>query len=94
MPIYISPAAMGRLAHPEGERCLARTAASHGIPYVVCAFAFFCFGGGQGGRRTECALTLTDAGVSPPKVSANSSVSFEDIAAEVPKDTILFYQVS
>ncbi|KWU47086.1 hypothetical protein RHOSPDRAFT_28145 [Rhodotorula sp. JG-1b] len=60
MPIYISPAAMGRLAHPEGEKCLVRTAASHGIPYVV---------------------------------SANSSVSFEDIAAEVPKDTILFYQL-
>ncbi|GAA5983167.1 hypothetical protein JCM10908_000181 [Rhodotorula pacifica] len=60
LPIYISPAAMGRLAHPEGEKCLARTAASHGIPYIV---------------------------------SANSSVSFEDIAAEVPKDTILFYQL-
>lgn len=40
MPIYISPAAMGRLAHPEGEKCLVRTAASHGIPYVVCVFAF------------------------------------------------------
>lgn len=37
MPVYISPAAMGRLAHPEGEKCLARTAAQHGIPYVVRA---------------------------------------------------------
>jgi L-lactate dehydrogenase (cytochrome) len=42
MPVYISPAAMGRLAHPEGEKCLVRTAAAHGIPYVVCAFCF-CF---------------------------------------------------
>ncbi|POY70468.1 hypothetical protein BMF94_6536 [Rhodotorula taiwanensis] len=60
MPVYISPAAMGRLAHTEGEKCLARTAAAHGIPYIV---------------------------------SANSSVSFEDLAAEVPKDTLLFYQL-
>lgn len=53
MPVYISPAAMGRLAHPEGEKCLVRTAAAHGIPYVVCAFCF-CFAGDQGDGRTDC----------------------------------------
>lgn len=53
MPIYISPAAMGRLAHPEGEKCLVRTAAAHGIPYVVCAFRF-AFLRGRPRRRTEC----------------------------------------
>lgn len=36
LPLFIAPAAMGRLAHPEGERCLARTAASYGFPYCVC----------------------------------------------------------
>lgn len=34
-PFFISPAAMGRLAHPDGELCLARVAAEAGIPYCV-----------------------------------------------------------
>lgn len=38
-PFFISPAAMGRLAHPDGEHCLARVAASAGIPYCVSANA-------------------------------------------------------
>ncbi|GAA6060003.1 hypothetical protein JCM10212_001161 [Sporobolomyces blumeae] len=59
LPFFVAPAAMGRLAHPEGERCLARGAKVHGIPYVV---------------------------------SANASVSFEDLAAQA-KDQVLFYQL-
>ncbi|GAA5921744.1 hypothetical protein JCM3775_001798 [Rhodotorula graminis] len=39
LPVYVSPAAMGRLAHPDGEKCLARVAATHGIPYIVSANA-------------------------------------------------------
>ncbi|GAA6052900.1 hypothetical protein JCM3770_004399 [Rhodotorula araucariae] len=39
LPIYISPAAMGRLAHPDGEKCLARVAAAHQIPYMISANA-------------------------------------------------------
>ncbi|GAA5862666.1 hypothetical protein JCM8547_003506 [Rhodosporidiobolus lusitaniae] len=39
MPVFISPAAMGRLAHPEGEKCLARVAAAHEIPYMISANA-------------------------------------------------------
>ncbi|GAA5839226.1 hypothetical protein JCM11251_006012 [Rhodosporidiobolus azoricus] len=39
LPIYIAPAAMGRLAHPDGEKCLARVAATHEIPYMVSANA-------------------------------------------------------
>lgn len=35
LPFFIAPAAMGRLAHPDGEKCLARGAKIHGIPYVV-----------------------------------------------------------
>lgn len=35
LPIFIAPAAMGRLAHPEGEKLLVRVAASAGIPYIV-----------------------------------------------------------
>jgi L-lactate dehydrogenase (cytochrome) len=35
MPVFISPAAMGRLAHPDGEKCLLRAAAAHDIPYIV-----------------------------------------------------------
>lgn len=83
MPVYISPAAMGRLAHTEGEKCLARTAAAHGIPYIVSARNV----------RIFSSLTVTHCSLSVSQVSANSSVSFEDLAAEVPKDTLLFYQV-
>ncbi|GAA5959291.1 hypothetical protein JCM21900_003917 [Sporobolomyces salmonicolor] len=39
LPFFIAPAAMGRLAHPEGEKCLARVAALHGIPYAISANA-------------------------------------------------------
>ncbi|GAA5865688.1 hypothetical protein JCM1840_003219 [Sporobolomyces johnsonii] len=39
LPFFIAPAALGRLAHPEGEKCLARVAASHGIPYAISANA-------------------------------------------------------
>lgn len=35
LPIFISPAAMGRLAHPDGEKALARAAGSSGFPYIV-----------------------------------------------------------
>ncbi|GAA5948097.1 hypothetical protein JCM3765_007108 [Sporobolomyces pararoseus] len=59
LPFFIAPAAMGRLAHPEGEKCLARGSQLHGIPYVV---------------------------------SANSSVSFEELAAQASNQT-LFYQL-
>ncbi|GAA6028416.1 hypothetical protein JCM8097_007020 [Rhodosporidiobolus ruineniae] len=60
MPIFVAPAAMGRLAHPEGEKCLARVAGAHQIPYIV---------------------------------SANASVSFEDIAALAQNGQTLFYQL-
>ncbi|GAA5925027.1 hypothetical protein JCM10213_000509 [Rhodosporidiobolus nylandii] len=43
LPIYVSPAAMGRLAHPDGEKCLARAAATHQIPYMVSANASIGF---------------------------------------------------
>ncbi|TNY24809.1 cytochrome b2 [Rhodotorula diobovata] len=39
LPIFVSPAAMGRLAHPDGEKCLARVAATQEIPYMVSANA-------------------------------------------------------
>ncbi|KAH8924242.1 putative mitochondrial cytochrome b2 [Atractiella rhizophila] len=35
LPLFISPAALGRLAHPDGEKCLARGAGRMGIPYVI-----------------------------------------------------------
>ncbi|GAA6000038.1 hypothetical protein JCM10207_006024 [Rhodosporidiobolus poonsookiae] len=60
LPVYVSPAAMGRLAHPDGEKCLARVAATQQIPYIV---------------------------------SANASVSFEDIAKEAGSTATLFYQL-
>ncbi|GAA5874582.1 hypothetical protein JCM16303_002911 [Sporobolomyces ruberrimus] len=59
LPFFIAPAAMGRLAHPDGEKCLARGAKIHGIPYVV---------------------------------SANASVSFEELVAQA-SDQTLFYQL-
>lgn len=39
MPLFIAPAAMGKLAHPDGERCLVRGAARAGIPYGVSTHA-------------------------------------------------------
>jgi L-lactate dehydrogenase (cytochrome) len=33
LPFFIAPAARGRLAHPDGELCLARGAARYNIPY-------------------------------------------------------------
>ncbi len=38
-PFMISPAAMGRLAHPDGEKCLVRAAGQGGIIYGVSAGA-------------------------------------------------------
>jgi L-lactate dehydrogenase (cytochrome) len=35
LPIFISPCALGRLGHPDGELCLARGAARFDIPYAV-----------------------------------------------------------
>ncbi|GAA6001507.1 FMN-dependent alpha-hydroxy acid dehydrogenase [Rhodotorula paludigena] len=60
LPIYVAPAAMGRLAHPEGEKCLARVAASQGFPYMI---------------------------------SANASVSYEEIAQRAKSGQTLFYQL-
>ena len=35
LPIFIAPAALARLGHPDGELCLARGASALNIPYVV-----------------------------------------------------------
>lgn len=35
LPIFIAPAALGRLGHPDGELCLTRGAGRHNIPYAV-----------------------------------------------------------
>lgn len=43
MPVFIAPAAMGRLAHPDGELCLARVAHAEGIPYMVSANSSISF---------------------------------------------------
>lgn len=80
MPVFISPAAMGRLAHPEGEKCLVRAAAANGIPYIVR-------------RESRSFLCGLCAEVVPSwQVSSNSSVSLEDLAAETP-EAMLFFQV-
>ncbi|XP_055590834.1 uncharacterized protein LOC129742920 [Uranotaenia lowii] len=39
MPVGISPTALQKLAHPEGERATARAAAKVGIPYVMSSMA-------------------------------------------------------
>lgn len=35
LPIFIAPAALARLGHPDGELCLARGSARRNIPYIV-----------------------------------------------------------
>lgn len=39
LPFFIAPAAMARLAHPDGELCNARGAARYNIPYCVSTFS-------------------------------------------------------
>ena len=39
LPFFIAPAAMAKLAHPDGELCLARGAAHHNIPYCVSTYS-------------------------------------------------------
>ena len=39
LPFFIAPAAMARLAHPDGELCNARGAARFNIPYCVSTFS-------------------------------------------------------
>jgi L-lactate dehydrogenase (cytochrome) len=39
LPVFIAPAAMGRLAHPDGEKCWSRVSHQWNIPYVVSANA-------------------------------------------------------
>ncbi|KAM0752347.1 hypothetical protein T439DRAFT_342562 [Meredithblackwellia eburnea MCA 4105] len=43
LPIFIAPAAMGRLAHPEGENLLAKVAGDFNFPYIVSANASIAF---------------------------------------------------
>lgn len=39
LPIFIAPAARARMAHDDGELCLARGAARRGIPYCVSSYS-------------------------------------------------------
>lgn len=49
LPVYISPAAMARLGHPEGERNLVRAAGEGGILQGVCVpFELLCLVGALG----------------------------------------------
>ena len=38
LPFFVSPAAMARLAHPEGERALARGCEGRGVAQCVCRY--------------------------------------------------------
>ncbi|RFU26456.1 hypothetical protein B7463_g9891, partial [Scytalidium lignicola] len=39
LPFFIAPAAMAKLAHPDGELCLARGAGIHSIPYCTSSYS-------------------------------------------------------
>lgn len=39
LPFFIAPAAMARLAHPDGEICLLHGALKHNIPYCVSTYS-------------------------------------------------------
>ena len=53
-PFFISPAAMARLAHPDGELALSRAAANEGIIQTVC-YPIPSF---KSGKPTDAALDL------------------------------------
>ncbi|KAL2814874.1 FMN-dependent dehydrogenase-domain-containing protein [Aspergillus cavernicola] len=39
LPVFISPTALARLGHPDGELCLARGAARHNVVYAVSTYS-------------------------------------------------------
>lgn len=41
-PLFVSPAAMAKLVHPEGEKALARACEIEGIMQMVCTISIFC----------------------------------------------------
>lgn len=44
LPLFVSPAAMAKLIHPDGERAIARACESSGIMQGVCtSFSFSCY---------------------------------------------------
>ena len=81
-PFFIAPAAMGRLAHPDGELCLARVARMHGFPYIV---SFACSSPHTCRERWLTRMSIL-------QVSSNSSVTFEELAS-LGQDQTLFFQV-
>lgn len=85
LPLFIAPAAMGRLAHPDGEKCLARVAEEFGFPYIV-NFSYLIF--------LDCVPEMTDFDHFRVQVSANSSIGFEDLVDKTSSTQTLFYQVS
>ncbi|KAF2456080.1 FMN-dependent dehydrogenase-domain-containing protein [Lineolata rhizophorae] len=44
LPVMIAPAALARLAHPDGELCLARGAARYNVPYCASAYSSVAHG--------------------------------------------------
>ncbi|CCL99242.1 uncharacterized protein FIBRA_01257 [Fibroporia radiculosa] len=43
LPVYISATALGKLGHPEGELCLTRAAANHGVIQMIATLASCSF---------------------------------------------------
>jgi hypothetical protein len=58
LPFFVSPAAMARLAHPDGELALARGCEGFGVAQCVCLRNFLAHGrtkrGGEWCADTYC----------------------------------------
>lgn len=79
LPLFVAPAALAKLAHPEGEKALAKSCERTGIPQCV---SLFC-------RHPQASRRTADLG----KISTNASYSLSEVAQAASKDTPLFFQL-
>ncbi|KAL2678435.1 hypothetical protein Neosp_009181 [[Neocosmospora] mangrovei] len=71
-PFFIAPAAMGRLAHPDGELALSRAAANEGI--IQCPFFFQLYVNSDHQKTVELLKTVRELGVKAIFVTVDAPV--------------------
>ena len=79
LPIFVAPAALARLGHPDGEMNLTRAAGAEGILQGV---------------RVSILCTIHWSSPILPQISSNSSCSMDEIMAVKRPDQNLIFQVS
>lgn len=62
LPLFVSPAAMAKMVHPEGELAMARGCAKYGVGQCVSILLLFiyCFGSDKTKISTNASYSMTD----------------------------------